>query len=161
MILSCRRSAPTNMWSNFLNVSVVFLPRTEASSFSHFVLIQPRKQICFPACFQKHECRASWRTRLIPSADTKPSAPGTHPPTYLVGFEFGITQLQIDSFRGECPFAIVIPLGLVLWNPSLALLPSRQVNSDYNQLRSQPNPKWENYPMRKSPAGKSCPFLGS
>lgn len=161
MILSCRRSVPTNMWSNFLNVSVVFLPRTEASSFSHFVLIQPRKQICFPACFQKHECRASWRTRLIPSADAKPSAPGTHPPTYPVGFEFGITQLQIDSFRGECPFAIVIPLGLVLWNPSLALLSSRQVNSDYNQLRSQPNPKWENYPMRKSPAGKSCPFLDS
>lgn len=100
-----------------------FLPRTKASSFSHFVLIWPRKQICLAACLGTMNaglhrgqycflCR-SWAS--YPQVHT-----GSVPIWYVGSPEY--SKLGMDAFRGQRPFNVVIPLGLIPWNPSLTCL---------------------------------------
>lgn len=140
------------------------MPRTEASSFSHFVLLWPRKWMCFPACLWEHERRASQRTARLPLQTLAPPAPRYAPAASSPSDPLEVlnrSQLDVDSFRRRLSIHCCDSTWVNTLKSWPGLPASRQVTSDFNELRTQPKLEQKNHPAEKVSCWEELPFLGA
>lgn len=129
-----------------------FLPRTKASSFSHFVLIWARKHICFPACLGNagpHRGQHGFLCRCL-----GPLPPGTHCLcAYLVCWKSWILQAGHGCLQKTASIHCCDSVWVNTLESQSGLPASRWV-------RTQPNLEQKNLAAEKVSSWEKLPLPG-